>query len=116
MTALTKYQTIEYNGQPTFVLVPWKHFNRLRPLRESQDALATGIPQEVVETHVQDGTPMIRAWREHLGITQAELAQRKNITQAAIAKFEKPGARPCRATLIQIAAALGITTPAQLAG
>jgi len=77
--------------------------------------LTTGIPQEMVEAHVLDGTPMIRAWREHLGITQAELAQRMNITQAAIAKFEKPGARPRRTTLNQIAAALGIT-PAQLAG
>ncbi len=115
MTTLTKYQTIEYNGQPTFVLVPWEQFNRLRPLLEGERALTTGIPQEVVEAHVLDGTPMIRAWREHLGITQAELAQRMNITQAAIAKFEKPGARPRRTTLNQIAAALGIT-PAQLAG
>ena len=39
-------------------------------------ARASGIPQEVVEAHILGDVPMIRAWREHIGITQAELATR----------------------------------------
>lgn len=115
MTALTEYQTIEYHDQPAFVLVPWEQFNRIRPLLEIEKALATGIPQEVVEAHVLDGVSMIRAWREHLHITQAELAAKLGVSQAAVAKFEKPAARPRRATLSQIAAALGLAI-AQLSG
>ncbi len=114
MTAPTEYQTIEYHGQPAFVLVPWDQFNRVRPLLEAEQALATGIPQEVVETHVLGKVSMIRAWREHLGVTQAELAARMGVSQAAIAKFERPTSKPRRATLNQIAVALGLA-PAQLA-
>jgi len=115
MTAPTEYQTIEYNGQLAFVLVPWDQFNKVRPLLEVEKALATGIPQEVVEAHVLDGVSMIRAWREYLRITQAELAAKLGVSQAAVAKFEKSSGRPRRATLNQIAAALGLAT-AQLAG
>ncbi|MEI8172960.1 MAG: helix-turn-helix transcriptional regulator [Deltaproteobacteria bacterium] len=52
---------------------------------------------------------MIRAWREHIGITQRELAARIGVTQAAVAKLEKPDARPRRATLGKIAEALEIS-------
>ena len=52
---------------------------------------------------------MIRAWREHIGITQRELAARIGVSQAAVAKLEKPNAKPRRATLEKIAEALGIS-------
>lgn len=52
---------------------------------------------------------MIRAWREHIGITQRELAARIGVSQAAVAKLEKPNARPRHATLEKIAEALGIS-------
>jgi len=52
---------------------------------------------------------MIRAWREHVGITQRELAARIGVSQAAVAKSEKPNARPRRATLEKIVEALGIS-------
>jgi hypothetical protein len=32
MKAPANYQKIEYQGQPAFVLVPWKDFERIRPL------------------------------------------------------------------------------------
>lgn len=76
-------------------------------------ARASGIPQEVVEAHVLSDVPMIRAWREHIGITQAELAVRMGVSQAAVAKLERPDAKPRSATLKKIAEALGIS-PAQL--
>jgi transcriptional regulator with XRE-family HTH domain len=52
---------------------------------------------------------MIRAWRDHIGITQRELAARIGVSQAAVAKLEKPTAKPRRATLEKIAEALGIS-------
>ncbi len=109
----TDYQTIDYDGKPAFVLVPWEEFERVRPLLEGDRARATGIPQAVVEAHVLHDVPMIRAWREHIGITQGELAVRMGVTQAAVAKLEKPDAKPRGATLTKVAEALGIS-PAQL--
>jgi len=38
----------------------------------------------------------IRAWREHLNSTQAEVAERMGITQAAFAQKEAPDAKPRR--------------------
>ena len=50
----------------------------------------------------------IRAWREQLGLTQAEVATRMGISQAAFAQIEAPGARPRKSTLRRVAQALGI--------
>ena len=113
MKALTEYQTIDINGKPAFVLVPWDDFKRVRPLLEGDKARACGIPQEIVEAHVLRDVPMIKAWREHIGITQGELAARMGVSQAAVAKLEKPDAKPREVTLKKIADALGIN-PGQL--
>ena len=109
MNVPTEYQTIELHGQPAFVLVPWEDFNRIRPLLEAEKARASGIPQAVVEAHVMRDIPIIRAWREELGLTQEELASRLGLSQAAVAKFEHPNAHPRGATLKKIALALGIS-------
>lgn len=113
MNVHTNYQTIEYNGHPAFVLVPWEQFNKVRPILEADTALSSGIPQEVVEAHVMHDTPIVKAWREHLGITQTELAVKMGISQAAVAKFEKTDANLRLTTRKSIAAALGLN-PAQL--
>lgn len=67
------------------------------------------IPNAVVN---KDMTPM-RAWREHLGLTQTEVARRLGISQSAYAQQEAK--EPVRkATREKIAQALGIV-PEQLA-
>jgi transcriptional regulator with XRE-family HTH domain len=47
------------------------------------------------------------AWREHFGLTQAELAGRIGITQAAYAQMERVK-QPRKATLEKVAMALGL--------
>jgi DNA-binding XRE family transcriptional regulator len=108
MKTHTDYQEIKYQGHPAFVLVPWEEFERIRPWLEGEKIHAAGIPQAVVEAHILRDTPIVRAWREHLGITQGELAVKMGVSQAAVAKLEKPNAKPRRATLAKVAAALGI--------
>jgi transcriptional regulator with XRE-family HTH domain len=44
-----------------------------------------------------------------MGITQGALADRMGVSQAAVAKLEKPGAKPRRTTLERVATALGIS-------
>lgn len=101
------YQTIEFNGTPAFVLVPVEDFRKIQPLLANAAAPA-GIPHAVVKANIVGGKRLIRAWREHLGQTQDEVAAKAGISQPALAKIERPGARPRRATLQRIADAMGL--------
>lgn len=66
------------------------------------------IPNEVVNLIFDhEWTPM-RAWREYLGLTQAELAVRSGIAQSAYAQMET-SANPRPAILKKISVALGVT-------
>ena len=65
------------------------------------------IPHDVVSRMV-DGATAICAWREHLGLTQAELAESLGIAQSVYA-MQEATARPCKAAQERIAKALGIS-------
>ena len=67
------------------------------------------IPHEIVKRNVIDEVPMVKAWREYLGMTQQELAERAGVSQPAIAKIERPGSSPRRATLEKLAGAMGLS-------
>jgi DNA-binding XRE family transcriptional regulator len=69
------------------------------------------IPHDVVSRAIDGATPA-RAWREHLGFTQAEMAERLGVTEAAYARLENVVALSARSRE-RIATALG-TTPGQL--
>lgn len=66
------------------------------------------IPHEVVSKTVEGATPS-RAWREHLGLKQVEVAARMGISQPAYAYLERKE-RLRESSREKIAAALGITT------
>jgi ribosome-binding protein aMBF1 (putative translation factor) len=100
-----KYQTIVHCGHPAFVLVPWEDWNRIKHILKLEKARASGIPQQVVEAHVNNNESLIKAWREYLGLTQKELAERMGMSQAAVAKFERPGARLRDSTIKKLAVA-----------
>ena len=50
----------------------------------------------------------MRSWREHLGLTQTEVAKRANMTQGAYAQMEN-STKPRRASMKKIATAMGLT-------
>lgn len=108
MNARTEYQTIIHEGRPAFVLVPIADWERVRPLLE-QTATGDGIPQAVVEAHVLREVPLARAWREHLGLTQQEVAERAGMQQSALARLERGETKPRVATLKRLAGAMGIS-------
>ena len=104
MNGLTNIQTInDREGKPAFVVLPYEEFVRAFPLA------ANTIPNDVMARVVKDGMSPIKAWREHIGLTQAQVADRMGITQAAFAQMEAPSVRPRKATLRKVAQALGIT-------
>ncbi|MFM0427542.1 helix-turn-helix transcriptional regulator [Paraburkholderia aspalathi] len=65
------------------------------------------IPHEVMSATVDGITPS-RAWREHLGLKQAEIAARMGISQAAYSQLEAKK-RLSKSSREKIGAALGIT-------
>ncbi|MBI6895973.1 helix-turn-helix transcriptional regulator [Pseudomonas putida] len=65
------------------------------------------VPNAVVGYMVKDGFTAIGAWRKHLDLTQAQVAERLGISQSAYAQQEA-AERPRKATREKIAKALGI--------
>lgn len=102
---------LESNGKPAFVVLPYDEYLKLAGLeRPSGRIPADGTtPHEVMRLHVKNDWSMIRAWREHLGLTQAEMAKRLEIRQPSYAAMEAPEAKPKKATRERIAAAMGIS-------
>lgn len=109
MNTPTKHQIIEHGGAPLFVIVPFKEYLELTGQKEKP----ANIPVEVAEIALLEDKSLIRAWREHLGLTQEEAAARVGISRPSFAQMEAKDARPRRVTLRKIAAALGVR-PEQL--
>jgi transcriptional regulator with XRE-family HTH domain len=65
------------------------------------------VPNDVVNLSFERGVSPMAAWREHFGLTQAEVAARIGITQAAYAQMERVK-RPRKATLAKVASATGL--------
>ncbi|MEW5771927.1 MAG: helix-turn-helix transcriptional regulator [Thermodesulfobacteriota bacterium] len=76
---------------------------------------AEDIPWEIAHVAPECGWSLVRSWREHLGLTQAEVAARMTppISRTAHAQMEAPDARLRPGTINRIAADLGVN-PAQL--
>jgi DNA-binding XRE family transcriptional regulator len=106
MNAPTNIQVINGpDGKPAFVVIPYADYVKSR----EED---TYIPHEVVTLMVDNDWTITRAWREHLGITQAEMAERLGVSQSAYSQQEaNPKNR--KSTREKIAEALGIL-PEQL--
>lgn len=99
------YRIAEEGGRHVAV-VPLEQFTALMDRAGEADALT--IPHEVAARHLVEGVSLLRAWREHLGLTQAALGERLGVSQAQVAQWERPGARPRHATLRKAAEAMGL--------
>lgn len=103
MNGRTEFQIIVgQDGKPAFVVVPYDQFQRMK------DSSTRGtVPNEVVTLSFERDVSAMAAWREHFGLTQAEVAGRIGITQAAYAQMERVK-QPRKPTLAKVAAALGL--------
>ena len=101
MNARIDFQTIMgSNGKPAFVVLPYAQF-----VKKYQQANAL-VPNEVVNLAFDNGWSPARAWREHLNLTQAAVAKRMAVSQAAVAQFEAAGAKLRKVSRDKLAAAL----------
>lgn len=105
MSARTEPQILrDAAGRPAFAVIPYDEYQELVG-KASEEPY---IPHAVVKRVIEEGMTPIRAWREHLELTQAEVAARLGITQSAYAQQEA-AEKPRKATLKKIADALGIS-------
>ena len=65
------------------------------------------VPNSIVNRVFDEGITPMRAWREHLGFTQAEVAERAGTSQASYAQTENRQ-RPRKSTLRKVAKAMGL--------
>lgn len=101
------FQTIlGADGRPAFVVVPYEEF--VKNFEQAHDL----VPDAVVQLAFDNGLPPAKAWRTHLKLTQAEVAQRLGVTQGAYAQLEA-SQNLRKSSRERIATALGIH-PAQL--
>jgi DNA-binding XRE family transcriptional regulator len=106
MNARTEHQVLKApDGTPIFAVIPWDEYEEAFGGRSDEEVV---IPHEVVVIEDELGCSLVRAWREHLRLTQAEVARRMGVSQPSFARMEARGARPRVATLKKIAAALGV--------
>ena len=108
MNAPTSIQILKGgDGKPAFAVIPYREYVRLSKHR------APTVPNAVVGKVISRNMTPMRAWREHLGLTQAIVAQRLGISQSAYAQQEAKGAMR-KSTREKVARAFQID-PEQLA-
>ena len=104
MNARTEFQIIlGKDGKPAFVVVPFEEFEKMKSVQN-----ASTVPNKVVNLSFDKDLSPMAAWREHLGLTQVQVASRMNITQAAYAQMERVK-KPRKVTLLKVADALDLT-------
>ena len=107
-TPTNHHQILTHNGKPAFAVIPYAEYLKLMGRTEGRPDEEITLPHEVVKMSTLGGMPLIRAWREHLGLTQEEVARRMDITQPAYAKIESGKTQPRMATCKRLAAAMGV--------
>ncbi len=110
------YQVIKRKGKPVFALVDFDEFAEF--LEDMEDVLAYDkakansdglrIPGDVARKAIDEDKPMVQAWREYKGFTQADLATRIGIKQSAVARLETKGRKLRSSTREKVAKALNI--------
>jgi len=115
-------QILKKNGVPEYAVVPVVDFEKLvedaEMLRDieaydtAKKNLANGkvdfIPADMVERMLLEGSNPIMEWRKHRGLTQAALAEKAGVQQAAIAQYEGGKREPAVKVLKKMAEALNV--------
>jgi DNA-binding XRE family transcriptional regulator len=112
---------LEADGKPAFVVLPYDEYQALLEQVEDLDDAAAiirfaarheegaeaTVPARVVD-RLLAGEPAIRVWREHRGMTAAQLAAAVEVTPAHISKLETGKGEPSLRLLRRLARALDV--------
>jgi DNA-binding XRE family transcriptional regulator len=106
IAARIPYPVVSNGGSATHVMVPLADYLRIFDKEDVAPEGWTFVPN-AVGRKVSEGVSPLKAWREHLGLTQAAAAKRMGVTRPAWTQMEQ-SEKPHRATLEKAAAAFGI--------
>jgi DNA-binding XRE family transcriptional regulator len=110
-------QIITQGGKPAFVVIPIEEWRRTEATLEDRAAAAAvrGFLEDPTETFpdavvsaILDGTPPLKALREHRGLTQAGLVKACATSAVYISQIERGGRRAGRKLLAKLAKALRV--------
>ena len=82
---------------------------RKKPLSREESFAARQVLQKAAEEGRLPWSPGVRAIRQSLGMTQAEFARHFELTVRQVSELETGAANPTVATLLRLAAPLGLT-------
>lgn len=108
MNEHTNMQILKHDGKPAFAIIPWDEYQALLNNQIGVDESDVLFPHNVVIANI-NGDSLIKAWREHFGMTQKELAEKTGIKQPTLARMEKSDSTPRKSSLAKLADAMGIT-------
>jgi len=108
-------QILKKDDVPEYAVLPYSEYQMLLEsvemaddvavYRQAKRALSVGddelLPFEVARRLAEE--PPLRVWREHRGLTQAVLAERAGVSQAAIAGIERGKREPSVSLLRKLA-------------
>lgn len=110
-------QIITQGGKPAFVVIPIDEWRRIESTLEDRvDAAAVReflknpsetIPDSVLAA-ILDGSHPIKAFREHRGMTQVQLAKAAGTSSVYLSQIERSGRRAGRKLRVKLAKALGV--------
>jgi DNA-binding XRE family transcriptional regulator len=115
-------QILETNGKPAFAVLPYAEYKALRELADDADdtsallrfakSHAAGkedlVPAAVVDRLLGGESPL-RVWREHRGMTAAQVAAATGITPAHVSKIESGKGDPSVGVLRRLAKVLAVS-------
>ena len=117
--AHANHTILEVGGAPAFVVVPYADYLDLTKTAKANAKAAAqptraapggdNIPHEVVGLTLHNDWSLIRAWREHLGFTQTQMAEGLGVSQSTYSSMEAVDAKPRKSTRERIAAVLGVS-------
>jgi DNA-binding transcriptional regulator YiaG len=113
---MVKPQIIERDGKPEYAVIPIAEWRRIQAMIEELDdirdfdaALAKPnrrmIPFEVTSAILNGASP-IRAWREHRGLSESQIAAAAGVNVDELSEIEDGTRKPSPATLRKLAKVL----------
>jgi len=116
-----KAQIINKDGKPEWAVLPFRDYRKMmEALEDLADAKAIDAAMQALEageeetvpakvTHrILDGESPLRVWRKHRGLTLHDLAQRCEVTDAAVSQIENRKRQPSVDLLKRLAKSLAV--------
>ena len=87
MSAHTHQQTIRNKqGKPEYAVLPYADYLQL--IQQSIINLEHGVPNQIVDLMFDKDYTPAKAWREYLGMTQAQASKNLGISQSAYSSLK----------------------------